>query len=341
MPAADLMGEWFEGDLLSAAIAAPGLSGTMLGPRSAGSALVLLMQEAHRHLSGGPLRVRGGPGALADAMAAAARGAGAEIRTGSPVERILTRDDSVTGVVVGGGAEIDATTILSAIDPKTTFLGLVDPLDLSPDFASKIRNYRARGAVAKVNLALAGLPPFMAAREPQVLSGRIHVGPGLDYLERAFDHAKYGEVSSSPWLDVTVPSVLDPELAPRDAHVMSIYAHYAPYELRGTTWEAERPRLLDSVLRVLEQVAPGIGRLVLASEVIAPPDLEREHGFHGGHIFHGELALDQLFTMRPLLGFARYDSPIRGLYLCGGGTHPGGFLTGASGRHAARRLTSA
>ena len=333
MPVADLMGEWFATDVLSAAIAARGLSGTMLGPRSAGSALVLLMHETHRRLAGGVLRVRGGPGVLTQAIRDAARAAGAEVRTGTGVERILTADERVTGVVAGG-AEISASIVVSALDPKTTFLGLVDPLDLSPEFVTQVRNYRAAGTVAKINLALSSLPAFTAANA-QALSGRIHIGPGLDYLERAFDHAKYGEASAEPWLDVTIPSIVDPGLAPAGAHVMSIYAHYAPVALRGGDWEKAADPLLQRVLRTLEQFAPGIGALVVAAHVIAPPQLERDFGFSGGHMFHGELALDQLFTMRPLLGYGRYDSPIGGLYLCGGGTHPGGFMTGASGRLAA------
>jgi phytoene dehydrogenase-like protein len=327
MPVADLMREWFQSDLLAAALAAPGLSGTMLGPRSAGSALVLLMQETHRQLAGGTLRVRGGPGAVAQAMAQAAQAAGAEIRTNTPVERIVTREERVVAVVAGG-QEIAADAVIAAVDPKTTFLRLIDPLDLSPDFALKMRNYRARGTVAKINLALSALPRFTGAGDVQALSGRIHIGPGLDYLERAFDHTKYGDVSSAPWLEATIPSIVDPSLAPPGAHVMSIYAHYAPISF-------------DAVMATLESHAPGIRQLVVAADTIAPDRLEREHGFFGGHIFHGELALDQLFTMRPLLGYGRYGSPIRGLHLCGAGTHPGGFMTGASGRHAARLFMNA
>jgi phytoene dehydrogenase-like protein len=229
--------------------------------------------------------------------------------------------------------------VVSAVDPKTTFLRLVDPLDLTPDFMLKIRNYRAAGTIAKVNLALTALPAFRGAEtRPELLSGRIHIGPEIDYLERAFDDAKYGEMSQAPWLDITMPSIMEPELAPAGAHVMSIYAHYAPYRLRGSDWVAATPALLDRVLAVLERSAPGLRGLVAAAQVITPADLETEYGFYGGHPFHGELALDQLFTMRPLLGYGRYDSPIAGLYLCGAGTHPGGFLTGGSGRLAAREI---
>jgi phytoene dehydrogenase-like protein len=240
--------------------------------------------------------------------------------------------------VIAGGQEIPAATVVSAADPKTTFLRLVDPADLTPDFMSMARNYRAAGTIAKVNLALSALPAFRGARDAEVLSGRIHVGRELDYLERAFDRAKYGAFSEAPWLDVTIPSLLEPDLAPAGAHVMSIYAHYAPYRLRDTEWATQKETLLRCVLAVLEDAAPGIGALVVSAQVITPEDLERDYGFFGGHPFHGELALDQLFTMRPLLGHARYATPIHGLYLCGAGTHPGGFLTGTSGRLAAREI---
>lgn len=337
MAVADLVHEWFETELLRAAIAAPGVSGTMFGPWSAGSALVLLMHEAHQRLADGhSSRVRGGPGALTHAMAEAARAAGAEIRTTAAVERIVVRDERARGVVVAGGEEIQARAVVSAVDPKTTFLRLVDPIDLTPDFITKVRNYRSSGTVAKVNLALSALPLF--GRDTEALSGRIHIGPEIDYLERAFDHAKYGEFSTEPWLDITVPSILDPQLAPAGAHVMSIYVHYAPYRLRGTTWDASCERLANTAIQTLSRYAPGIERLIVAREVVTPVDLERQYGLFGGHFFHGELALDQLFAMRPLLGFGRYRSPIGGLYLCSSGTHPGGFLSGGSGRNAAREI---
>jgi phytoene dehydrogenase-like protein len=212
---------------------------------------------------------------------------------------------------------------------------LMDPIHLAPDFVTKIRNYRSQGTVAKVNLALSGLPKFGS---PEGLSGRIHIGPEIDYLERAFDHAKYGEFSSEPWLDVSIPSILDSDLAPAGSHVMSIYVHFAPHTLRGTTWDAARASLQDTVLRTLSRYAPGIQEQVVAAQTITPAELERDYGMFGGHIFHGELALDQLLTMRPLLGFAQYRGPIDGLYLCSAGTHPGGFFTGASGRNAAREI---
>jgi phytoene dehydrogenase-like protein len=341
MPVADLTRECFNSELLCAAVAAPALSGTMFGPRSAGSGLVLILHEAHRRLAQGAVRVRGGVGRLTQAMAAAAQSAGAEIRTSTRVERILVKDEHARGVVIAGGQELGARVVISAVDPKTTFLRLVDPIDLTPDFMQKVRNYRSVGTLAKVNLALSGPPAFLGAQaSPHILGGRIHIGPDLDYLERAFDHAKYGELSESPWLDVTIPSILDPALAPAGAHVMSAYVHYAPFSLRAGNWPASKDTLLARTLAVLERFAPGIGGLVIAAQVVTPADLENEYGFWGGHPFHGELALDQLFAMRPLLGYGGYDSPIRGLYLCGAGTHPGGFLTGASGRLAARAVAA-
>jgi phytoene dehydrogenase-like protein len=337
MPVADLMHEWFETELLAASLAGAGVSGTMLGPWSAGSALVLLLREAHRRLAVGA-QVKGGPGALTHAMAAAASAAGAEIRTGAAVGRILVRNERAVGVALSTGEEIAARAVVSAADPKTTFLTLVDPVDLTPDFLAKLRNYRSRGTVAKWNVALSGLPAFTGSPGPEALSGRIHIGPEIDYLERAFDHAKYGEFSAEPWLDVSIPSILDAQLAPAGAHVMSVYVHVAPHTLRGTTWQAAQAPLRAAVLGTLRRFAPGIEGQIVADQVITPEELERNYGFFGGHIFHGELALDQLLTMRPVLGHAQYRAPISNLYLCSGGTHPGGFLTGASGKNAAREV---
>jgi phytoene dehydrogenase-like protein len=347
MPVSDFASEWFKADVVRAMVAAPAVSGTMFGPRSAGSALVLLLREATRLLSGGHAQVRGGPGALTQAMADAARTAGANIQTGARVERVIINDGRVSGVVAAG-RDFPATAVVSAIDPKTTFLNLVDPAEISPDFRGKIRSYRANGTLAKVNLALSALPSFTGLSKgpaeaahngtSEALSGRIHIGPDLDYLERAFDHSKYGELSDEPWLDITIPSVLDSSLAPAGSHVMSIYAHYAPYRLRASDWPEMKQTLLARVMATLERFAPGVGNLVLAAQVITPLELETYHGFHGGHVFHGELALDQLAIMRPLLGYSRYQSPVKGLFMCSAGTHPGGFMSGVSGRLAAHQI---
>jgi len=298
----------------------------------------LLLREACRRRAGGrSIRARGGPGAVTNAMAAAARAAGAEIRTGITVERIVVDNEGVTAVVADGH-EIKCGTVVSGLDPRTTFLQLVDPAQLAPEFATKVRNYRASGTVAKVNLALASLPAFHGLTDPKAAAGRIHIGPDLDYLERAFDCVKYGEVSTAPWLDITIPSIVDTELTSKGAHVASIYAHYAPFALRGSEWHVAKDMLLAHTLDTLETYAPGIRSLVVAADVVTPSDLQAQLGLSGGHVFHGELALDQLFTMRPLLGHAGYGSPIRGLHLCGAGTHPGGFMTGTSGKLAARAL---
>jgi phytoene dehydrogenase-like protein len=336
MPIADLMTDTFATDTLRAAIAAPGLSGTMLGPRSAGSTLVLMLLEAHQRLAGGARRVRGGPGALTRVIATAAKAAGATIRTGVAVDRIVVRDGRVAAVAAGA-EEIPASVVVSTLDPQTTLLGLLGATQLDPTTAGRVRNFRVKGTVAKVNLALSGLPSFDGAGgDESVLSGRIHIGPTLDYMERAFDNAKYGQVSADPWLEVTIPSILDPALAPAGAHVLSAYVHYAPHRLRTGPWSSSRDAVLASTLRVLDRHAPGLSSLVVASQLITPEDLERECGLAGGHIFHGELAPDQLFVMRPLLGHGRYRGPVDGLYLGGAGTHPGGFMTGASGRLAAQ-----
>ena len=332
MPVADFATEWFESPLLRAAVCGSGVSGTMLGPRSAGSTLVHLLRDAHRRMSGGRTQVRGGPGALTRAMAAAARGAGADIRLSSRVDRVVVSKGAVTAVTVDG-RDIAADAVVSAADAKATCLGLLDPVDLSPDFLSKMGHFRSAGTVAKVNLALSALPAF-SATNAELLSGSIHIGPDVDVIERAFDHAKYGELSEHPWLDVTIPSVLDPSLAPPGAHVMSVYVHYAPYRLRGVSWHSMKDSVLTRTLAVLDRYAPGLKALVVAAEVITPAELESTYGFAGGHMFHGELSIDQLFTMRPLLGYGGYNTPIRGLYLCGSGTHPGGFMSGVSGKLA-------
>ena len=338
MPIADFADEWFESPLLRAALCGSGTSGTILGPRSAGSALVHLLRESHRRLAGGGLQIRGGPGALTAAMAAAAKDAGAEIRTGAHVERIQVENGTVTSVSVDG-QRIAAEAVLSTADPQTTFLRLMDPIDLSPDFVAKIGSYRSTGTVAKVNLALSALPSF-GAPNAELLSGSIHLGHDPDILERAFDHAKYGEMSDDPWLEVTIPSVLDPSLVPPGAHVLSAYVHYAPFRLRGSEWRAVRDMVLTRTLTVLQRYAPGIERLIVAAQVITPQELESVYGFAGGHMFHGELSANQLFMMRPVLGYGRYTTPIRGLYLGGAGTHPGGFMSGGNGKLAVEALLS-
>jgi phytoene dehydrogenase-like protein len=339
MAAADLVAEWFETDLLRATVAARGIFGTFFGPWSAGSgAMLLVCAGVEGHSAGSATFVKGGLGRLTQAMAAAARDAGAEIRTAAEVDEIDVSSGKATGVRLTSGEQIAARAVVSGADPRRTFLGLVNPAELDPDFLLKMRNYRSVGTMAKLNLALSGLPAFTAATDPAMLRGRIHIGPGIDYLERAFDAAKYGDFSREPYLDVTIPTLTDPDLAPPGRHVMSICMQYAPYALRGRTWTDARDELARTVVRTLAQYAPALPDLIEGHQVITPADLEAQYALTGGHIYHGEMAIDQLFAMRPVLGWAQYRTPVQGLYLCGAGTHPGGGMTGAPGANAAREI---
>jgi len=340
MAVADLVGEYFENELLRAVIAARGIFGSFLGPWSAGSSLQLLIRAAgDPHPAGSACYAAGGMGALTEAMASVAKAAGVEIRTAAEVIEIRVKDGSATGVLLGTGEEISAKAVISNADPKRTLLKLTDPTHLSPDFVQKLQHYRGNGTVAKVNLALAGLPDFTALQngDGSALKGRIHIGPEIDYLERAFDESKYGNFSRQPYLEVAIPSLTDSTLAPQGKHVMSIYMQYAPYKLKGD-WESQRKALGQTVVQTLAQYAPNLPELILTHRIITPQDLEDVYGLTGGQIFHGDLALDQFFTMRPLLDWARYRTPIENLYLCGSGTHPGAGLTGGSGANAAREI---
>ncbi|MDP1570454.1 MAG: NAD(P)/FAD-dependent oxidoreductase [Vicinamibacterales bacterium] len=338
MAVADLVAECFETELLRAAVAADGIFGTMFGPWSAGSGMALLLGAGNEALAApGSHVVAGGPGALADALAAAVTRAGGEVRTGTRVAQVRVDDERARGVVLEDGTEIAAGVVVSGLHPKRTLLDLCDPVHLPPEFLWRLRNYRSHGTVAKLNLALSALPTIPGV-DREALTGRVRIGPDIDYLERAFDHAKYGRFSTAPWLEFTIPSLLDRSLAPEGAHVLSAYVQFAPYHLRDTTWEVQAAPLRDATLAVLEQYAPGLGGLIVAGEVITPLDLEQQWGFTGGHIFHGELALDQLLMMRPLLGTGHYRTPIDGLFLCSSGTHPGTGLTGGAGLLAGRQI---
>ena len=345
MAVADLVGEFFQTELLRASIAARGIFGTALGPWSAGTSLVLLLRAA---ADANPAGSQGFPsagiGSITQAMAAAAQKAGAEIRTGADVSEIRIKNGAAEGVVLSTGEQIHARAVISNADPKRTFLKLTDTTVLPPSFIRRLQNYRMNGTVAKVNLALSALPKFRGLEaKPEALSGRIHFGPEIDYLERAFDDSKYGNFSRAPFLEVTIPSLSDPSLAPPGQHVMSIYMQYAPYNLKNASWqdEAQRSGLGDTVVKTLAQHAPDLPEKILYRQIITPVDLEATYGLSGGHIFHGELALDQVFTMRPMLDWARYRTPIANLYLCGSGTHPGTGLTGGSGANAAREILKA
>ena len=340
MAVADLAAEYFETELLRAVVAARGVFGTFLGPWSAGSALVLLIRAAADHFPAGSAHMAlGGMGAVTQAMATAAKAAGAEIRTGAEVIEIHVQNAAAQSVLLSTGEEIHANAVVSNADPKRTLLKLTDPVHLSPDFVQKLQHYRGNGTVAKVNLALSALPKFTAFKngDSTALRGRIHIGYEIDYLERAFDESKYGNFSRQPYLEATIPTLTDPSLAPEGKHVMSIYMQYAPYKLKGD-WEEQRKALGQTVVQTLARYAPNLPELILTHQIITPHDLEDKYGLTGGQIFHGELALDQFFTMRPLLDWARYRTPIDNLFLCGSGTHPGVGLTGGSGANAAREI---
>jgi phytoene dehydrogenase-like protein len=336
---ADVVAEYFDTELLRATIATRGIFGTALGPWSAGSALMLLLRAAgDPHPAGLSHFVAGGIGAITQAMAAAATKAGAEIRCDAEVASIRIKEEAAAGVVLLSGEEIPAKAVISNADPKRTLLKFLDPIYLSPDFALKIQHYRATGTVAKINLALSGLPAFTTLTDDHALRSRIQIGPEIDYLERAFDESKYGNFSKQPYLEIAIPSLTDSSLAPPGRHVMSIYMQYAPFKLRDDDWEGQRAALGDAVVNTISEYAPNLPELILHRQIITPQDLHDKYGLTGGHIFHGELALDQFFTMRPLLGWAKYRTPIKNLYLCGSGTHPGTGLTGGSGANAARQI---
>ena len=342
MAVADLVGEWFETELLRATVAARGINGAFAGPWSAGTSLGLLWQAAMDGNALGPAAyAKGGMGGLSEALASAAKAAGAEIRTRVHVLGVAGVDGDTPKVVLEGGEEIESRVVVSNADPRATFLNLVDPIDLDPNFLSKMRNYRAPGVAAKINLALSGLPQFSGVNggDPETkLAGRIHIGPEIDYLERAFDASKYGEFSAEPYLDITLPSISDPSLAPPGKHVMSIHAQFAPYKLKEGDWTTRRDEFADNVIGQLEKYAPGLRDSIVARQVITPRDLEETYGLSGGHIHHGEQTIDQFFTFRPLIGWAQYRTPLKRLYLCGAGTHPGGGITGLPGANAAREI---
>jgi phytoene dehydrogenase-like protein len=346
MAVADFAAEFFETELVRAAVAARGIFGCALGPWSAGSTAVLLLRaSADPHPVGSAAFPSGGLGEFTRALSEAAKAAGAEIRTSAEVQQIRTKNHAVSGVVLADGEEIACEAVVSGVDPKRTFFKLLDPANLDPVFAGRMKNFRAKGNIAKVHLALGDLPHFPALSTAvgpdglqQALSGRIHIGHEIDYLEKAFDASKYGEISSAPYLDVTIPTLLDPSLAPEGKHVLSAYFQFAPYQLKAGNWNERRGELANIVIKTLGAYAPNLANIVESAHVITPQDLESTYGFTGGHIFHGELALDQIFTMRPVLDHARYQTPVPGLFLCGNGTHPGNGLTGACGANAAKEI---
>lgn len=335
MSSADFLDEWFETEPLKATMSASGIIGTFLGPRSPGTAYVLL----HHYMGeiDGVFRAwgfaRGGTGAIAEAIAAAARQFGAEIRTDAAVEQVIVRNGQAVGVALANGQEIYASRVLSSLDPKRTFLQLVEEKWLPAGFVNDIRKFRFLGSSAKVNLALDGLPSFSArpGYGPH-LHGAISISPSIDYLERAYDDAKYGRFSRRPYMDIIIPSLIDPGMAPPGKHVMSIFVQYAPYHLAESNWDEQREALGDAVINTLAEFAPNIKEIILHRQVMTPLDIERVTGLTEGNIFQGELSLHQLFFLRPAAKWSRYRTPIPGYFQCGSGTHPGGGIMGASGR---------
>lgn len=346
----EYLDDWFESELLKGVLGSSGIVGMMQGPQAAGTAFLLCYHYLGVTSTGfrACRQVRGGVGQIAAALASAARQYGAKIRTGIEVTRIIVENDRATGVLLANGTEIPARVVISNADPRRTFFQLIEPATLEPRFIRLVDNIRYRGVTAKVNLALSGLPSFDPSPSPSLkgggeggvehLGGHILISPSLEYLERAYDDAKYGAFSRQPYLDVTIPSVLDPSLAPPGQHVMSITMQYAPYHLRAGQWDQQRETLGDRIIDTLADYAPNLKELILHRQVITPLDWEREYGLTEGCIFHGQMGLDQLLFMRPVAGYGQYHTPIDNLYLCGAGTHPGGGLTGAPGYNAAREI---
>ena len=341
MSSADYLAEWFESEALRAAKSASGIIGTFLGPRSPGTAYVLL----HHYMGeiDGVFRAwgfaRGGTGAVSESIASAARSFGAEVRTDASVERVLVEGDRAVGVVLADGEELRAKTVISGLDPRRTFLELVEPASLPEDLVSAVERFRFRGSSGKVNLALSELPDFTALPgDGPHLKGAIAIAPSVDYLERAYDDAKRGEFSRRPFLDMVIPSVIDPTMAPSGKHVMSIFVQYAPYHRNGGWDDASREAFGDAVVDTLAEYAPNIRSAILHRQVITPADIEAVTGLTEGNIFGGELALSQLFFLRPSPAWSDHRTPLRGYYQCGSGTHPGGGIMGASGRLAANAV---
>jgi phytoene dehydrogenase-like protein len=343
MGSGDYLDEWFETDALKGTKAASGIIGTFMGPRSPGTAYVLL----HHYMGeiDGVFRAwgfaKGGTGGISEAIASAARSLGAEIRCNAGVERVILKNGRAVGVALGNGDELYADVIVSSLDPKRTFLKLVDPRELPQDFVADIRRYKTRGSSGKVNLALDALPDFTAMPKSiarNALHGAVSISPSVEYLERAYDDAKYGNFSQHPYMDMIIPSLIDPDMAPPGKHVMSIFVQYAPYNLSGGWNDAQREAFGDAVINTLSQFAPNLKDIILHRQVLSPWDVEQITGLTEGNIFAGELALHQLFFLRPSPQWANYRTPLDRFYQCGSGTHPGGGIMGAGGRLAALEI---
>jgi len=339
MSSADFLDQWFETDVLKATMSASGIIGTFLGIRSPGTAYVLL----HHYMGeiDGAFRSwgfsRGGTGAISNAIADAAREAGVEIRTKAPVGKILVKNGRAAGVILQSGEELSASVVSSSVDPHLTFEKFLEPSELPGDFLEGVRRYKFRGSSGKVNLALDALPNFKCFPGPGVhLRGAISISPSMEYMERAYDDAKYGHFSRKPYIDMVIPSLTDPSVAPAGKHVLSCFVQYAPYKLAQGTWDDQKQAFGDNVINTIAEYAPNIKDIIVGRQVLTPLDLEREFGLTQGNIFQGELSLEQLFFLRPVAGWAYYRTPIHNLYMCGSATHPGGGIMGANGRIASQ-----
>jgi phytoene dehydrogenase-like protein len=339
--AADFLDDYFESDILKGFLASSSIIGTKVGPMSSGSGLVLLYHSMGEQdgVYGTWGFHKGGNGGLTQVMARAAQAYGAEIRLESPVETVLTREGRAVGVALADGTELRAPVVVSSLDPRRTFLEIVDRRELPGDFVESITRFRFQGTSAKVNFALDGLPVFPALQDrSDQYGGFVNIAPSMEYLERAYDDAKYGWYSSRPYIDGALQSVIDPDMAPPGKHVMSCFIQYAPYQLKNGDWDAERDKLGDTVQATLESFFPGFGDLVLHREVVTPLDIERTVGLSEGNIFGGEFLAPQMYFFRPAPGWSQYRTPIEGYYQCGSGTHPGGCVTGAPGKLASQRI---
>jgi phytoene dehydrogenase-like protein len=342
----DFLERWFESDELKSTLATDGVIGAFASPSTPGTAYVLLhhvMGETFGR-KGVWAYVRGGMGGITRAMARSFESRGGTIRVGARVSRILVRDGRAVGVVLSNGEEILARRVISNVDPKLTFLDMMEAGDLETDFREKVEQIRYRSATFKVNLALGGVPnwkacPNVGGRPGPQHHGTMHISPSMEYIEKAYDDARRGYVSESPILECTMASVLDPTVAPPGKHVMSIFSQYAPYEPKDGPWtESKKQAYTDRCIRLIDEYAPGFAGLVEGVHTLSPVDLEREYGLTGGNIFQGEMSLDRLFFMRPLPELARYRTPVRDLWMCGACTHPGGGVMGASGHNAAQEI---
>jgi phytoene dehydrogenase-like protein len=346
MSAADFLDQWFETDPLKATMSASGIIGTYQGVRSPGTAYVLL----HHYMGeiDGAFRAwgipKGGTGGISNAIASAARALGAEIRTEAPVARIVVKNGRATGVALESGEEIEATDVLSSVDARRTFLSLVEPGLLEPEFEEEVRRFKFRGSSGKVNLAVDRLPDFSCLPGAgEHLRGAISFSPSLDEMEQAYDDAKYNRFSRKPYIDMIIPTLVDPSMAPPGKHVISCFVQYAPYKLAPElgSWDDQREAFGDAVIDRIAEFAPNIRDVILFRNVQTPLDIERTTGLSEGNIFQGELSLEQLFFNRPVPGYARFRTPIRDLWMCGSSTHPGGGIMGANGRIAAMEVLRA